>query len=63
MTDDTVQRLVDVIAIEVTRAVLAERAQNAAMCRVVAAQRWAVGRGCSGATECAEAIERGEVTP
>lgn len=43
----------------VERAVAAERARCVAVCREVAAQHWATGKG--GATECAEAIERGEV--
>lgn len=47
--------------IAVERAVAAERARCAAVCREVAAQRWAVGLAEAAATECAEEIERGEV--
>jgi len=46
---------------EARAAVAAERARCAAVCREVAAQHWATGVG--GAAECAEAIERGPVTP
>ena len=51
----TVQRW---LAAEVTREVLAERARCAAVCRAVAA-----AMDCDAALACAEAIERGPVTP
>lgn len=49
------------VQIAVERAVAAERARCAAVCREVAAQRWAVGLAEAAATECAEEIERGAV--
>ena len=64
------QRIRELVAIEVVREVLAERARCAAVCREVAARyrggacpcEECEGR-CDGARECAEAIERGPVTP
>lgn len=59
------QRIREIVAIEVTREVLAERARCAAVCREVAAQAvgpLALDAGVRrGATTCAEAIERGAV--
>ena len=62
------QRIRELVAIEVVREVLAERARCAAVCREVAA-KYANPTGQSSsawewsAEECAEAIERGPVTP
>ena len=53
------QRIREIVAIEVTREVLAERARCAAVCREVAAD-WC-GDMRDTALECAEAIERGAV--
>ena len=59
------QRIREIVAIEVTREVLAERARCAAVCREVATQAvgpLALDAGVRrGATTCAEAIERGAV--
>ena len=68
------QRIREIVAIEVTREVLAERARCAAVCREVAARQSAhLGCGAAesardeadarsnAALECAEAIERGAV--
>ena len=59
------QRIREIVAIEVTREVLAERSRCAAVCREVAAQAvgpLALDAGVRrGATTCAEAIERGAV--
>ena len=65
------QRIREIVAIEVTREVLAERARCAAVCREVAAGYDAegydaiddgeCGQRAAGALECAEAIERGAV--
>ena len=52
------QRIREFVAIEVVREVLAERARCAAVCRAVAATM-----ADDTALACAEAIERGEVTP
>lgn len=51
--------VMDVVREIVAGQVLAERARCVAVCREVAAQHWATGKG--GAAECAEAIERGAV--
>jgi len=60
------QRIREIVAIEVTREVLAERARCAAVCREVAAATRADGGNpydgrAEVADECAEAIERGAV--
>ena len=61
------QRIREIVAIEVTREVLAERARCAAVCREVADARLAACRDrpydgrADVADECAEAIERGAV--
>ena len=58
------------LATEVAREVLAERARCAAACREMVARYRSGACGCAecegrrdGARECAEAIERGPVTP
>ena len=51
------QRIRELVAIEVVREVLAERARCAAVCRAVAA-----AMADDTALACAEAIERGPVT-
>ena len=53
------QRIREIVAIEVTREVLAERARCAAVCREVAAGY--DGHAGAVARQCAEAIERGAV--
>ena len=53
------QRIREIVAIEVTREVLAERARCAAVCREVAAEY--EGHAGAVARQCAEAIERGAV--
>ena len=55
------QRIREIVAIEVTREVLAERARCAAVCRVVAAGY--DGHAGAVARQCAEAIERGPSAP
>ena len=55
------QRIREIVAIEVTREVLAERARCAAVCREVAAEYEDGGDARLTAEECAEAIERGAV--
>lgn len=52
------QRIRELVAVEVVRQVLAERARCAAVCRAVAA-----AMDDDTALACAEAIERGPVTP
>jgi hypothetical protein len=52
------QRIRELVAIEVVRQVRAERARCAAVCRAVAA-----AMADDTALACAEAIERGPVTP
>ena len=57
------QRIREIVAIEVTREVLAERARCAAVCREVAVAYTEAEYPyrAAGALECAEAIERGAV--
>jgi hypothetical protein len=52
------QRIRELVAIEVVREVLAERARCAAVCRAMA-----TALDDDTALACAEAIERGPVTP
>ena len=58
------QRIREIVAIEVTREVLAERARCAAVCREVAVAYTEAEYPyrAAGALECAEAIERGAVS-
>ncbi len=55
------QRIREIVAIEVTREVLAERARCAAVCREVAAEY--EGHAGAVARQCAEAVERGPSAP
>ena len=61
MSDYAAEIMGGAVAEAVRSAVAVERARCAAVCRAVAAQRWAVGFTDAGAQECAEAIERGAV--
>ena len=55
------QRIREIVAIEFTREVLAERARCAAVCREVAAEY--EGHAGAVARQCAEAVERGPSAP
>ena len=55
------QRIREIVAIEVTREVLAERARCAAVCREVAAEY--EGHAGAVARQCADAVERGPSAP